>query len=127
LLFDLADVRYLYLRRFEEPCMQKRFGSDYQHYAARVPLFWPAKRQRIPVAFRNLVGNRIRFSVNVIGVSFAILLICYQLSILKGTRSQITIYIDHAGADIWVMQQGVDDFIATSALPMVEIAIDPGI
>ena len=114
LLFALT---YSYLRLFEEPGLQKRFGSDYRLYAGRVPLFWPAKRRRIPLAFRNLHGDRIRFSVNVLGVSFAILLICFQLSILKGTRSQITTYIDHTGADIWVMQQGVDDFIATSALP----------
>ena len=112
----LLFLTYLYLRLFEEPALRKRFGADYQLYAGRVPLFWPAKRLRIPVAFRNLQGDRIRFSVNVLGVSFAILLICFQLSILKGTRSQITTYIDHTGADIWVMQQGVDDFIATSVL-----------
>jgi putative ABC transport system permease protein len=112
----LLALTVIYLRLFEEPALQRRFGSDYQLYTGRVPLFWPAKRRRIPVAFRNLRGDRIRFSVNVLGVSFAILLICFQLSILKGTRSQITTYIDHTGADIWVMQQGVDDFIATSVL-----------
>ena len=114
----LLLLTYIYLRLFEEPCLRSRFGSDYQAYAERVHLFWPAKRNknRIPVAFRNLWGDPLRFSVNVIGVSFAILLICFQLSILKGTRGQITTYIDHTGADIWAMQQGVDDFIATSTV-----------
>ncbi|MBI5585060.1 MAG: FtsX-like permease family protein [Deltaproteobacteria bacterium] len=107
----------LYLRLFEEPGLKQRFGADYLLYAVRVPLFFPAGRRRIPVAFRNLQGDRLRFSVNVVGVSFAILLICFQLSVLKGTSNQITTYIDHIGADIWVLQQGVDDFIATSTLP----------
>ena len=71
----------------------------------------------VPVAFRNLHADPIRFAINVIGVAFAVLLICFQLSILKGTRSQITTYIDHTGADIWAMQKGVDDFVATSTVP----------
>ena len=80
-------------------------------------MFFPFKRDRVPVASRNLRADRIRFTVNVIGVAFAVLLICFQLSVLKGTRAQITTYIDHTGADIWAMQKGVDDFIATSAVP----------
>ena len=114
----LLLLTYIYLRLFEEPCLQRRFGSDYRAYAERVHLFWPARRnkEKIPVALKNLWGDPLRFSVNVIGVSFAILLICFQLSILKGTRGQITTYIDNTGADIWAMQQGVDDFIATSTV-----------
>jgi len=108
---------YLYLRLFEEPGLHRRFGADYRRYAGRVPAFLPARRRRIPVAFRNLRGDRLRFGINVIGVSFAILLICFQLSVFKGTSNQITTYIDHVGADIWVLQKGVDDFIAASILP----------
>jgi putative ABC transport system permease protein len=108
---------YLYLRLFEEPSLQRRFGHDYEDYARRVPMFFPGKRNGIPVAFRNLHADRVRFTINVLGVAFAVLLICFQLSVLKGTRSQITTYIDHTGADIWAMQKGVDDFVATSAVP----------
>jgi putative ABC transport system permease protein len=113
----LLALVYLYLRLFEEPALRRRFGPDYEAYAERVPLFFPNCRNRVPVASRNLRADRVRFAVNVIGVAFAVLLICFQLSILKGTRVQITTYIDHAGADIWVMQKGVDDFIATSSVP----------
>ena len=107
----------LYLRLFEEPALRKRFGQDYEDYSERVPMFFPFKRSRVPVASRNLRAERVRFTVNVIGVAFAVLLICFQLSVLKGTRAQITTYIDHTGADIWAMQKGVDDFIATSVVP----------
>ena len=108
---------YIYLRLFEEPSLRKRFGHDYEVYSERVPMILPFKRSRVPVAFRNLCADRIRFTINIVGVAFAVMLICFQLSILKGTRTQITTYIDHTGADIWVMQKGVDDFVATSLVP----------
>lgn len=113
----LLALGYLYLRLFEEPCLKKRLGNDYRQYAERVPIFFPFRRHTIPVAFRNLQADRVRFIISITGVTFAVLLISFQLSILKGTSAQITTYIDHVGADIWAMQPGVDDFIATSSVP----------
>lgn len=113
----LPVLFFIYLRLFEEPCLKKRLGDDYQRYIETVPIFFPRRRYSVPVAFRNLHADRIRFTISVAGVAFAVLLICFQLSILKGTSAQITTYIDHVGADIWAMQKGVDDFIATSVVP----------
>ena len=113
----LLVLTWVYLRAFEEPGLIRRFGAGYRLYAGRVPMFLPAGRPRIRVALRNLQADRLRFSLSVLGVAFAILLICFQLSILKGARGQITTYIDHTGADLWAMQKGVDDFIAFSAVP----------
>ena len=95
----LLYLVYVYLRLFEEPALQRRFGQDYEAYAGRVPMFFPFRRNRVPVAFRNLHADRIRFAITVAGVAFSVLLICFQLSVLKGTRAQITTYIDHTGAD----------------------------
>jgi len=113
----LLLLTWVYLRLFEEPCLEKRFGAAYRRYADRVPMFLPVRKDRIPVARRNLLGDPVRLAVNVVGVSLAVLLISFQVSIYRGTRSQITTYIDHAGADVWVVQKGVDDFIATSSVP----------
>lgn len=113
----LLVLVYFYLRLFEEPFLRRRLGHEYEAYADRVPMFFPFKRKRIPVAFKNLRADKVRFLINVLGVAFAVLLICFQLSVLKGTRTQITSYIDHTGADLWVMQKGVDDLVATSVLP----------
>ncbi|MEN6624512.1 MAG: ABC transporter permease, partial [Smithella sp.] len=113
----LLPVVYLYLRIFEEPALRRRLGHDYEIYSDQVPMFFPFRRKRIPVAFKNLRADRVRFLINVLGVAFSILLICFQLSVLKGTRSQITSYIDHTGAHFWVMQKGVDDLVATSVVP----------
>ena len=118
LLLILVSV---YLRLFEEPGLRRRFGAEYDDYARRVPVFFPGRPGRVSVAYRNLIADSIRFAVTVAGVAFAVLLICFQLSVLKGTRSQITTYIDHAGADVWVMQKGVDDFVATSAVPKTSV------
>ena len=117
----LLSFAYIYLKVFEEPALQKRFGDAYGDYASQVRMFLPFVRNRIPVAFRNLQSDRVRFVINVTGVAFSVLLICFQLSILKGTSAQITTYIDHTGADIWVMQKGVDDFVATSAVPRASV------
>ncbi|MCF8062336.1 MAG: ABC transporter permease [Deltaproteobacteria bacterium] len=113
----LLLLTYVYLRVFEEPCLEKRFGAAYRHYAERVPMLLPLRRDRIPMARRNLLGDPVRFVVNIVGLSLAVLLISFQISIYKGTRSQITTYIDHTAADVWIMQKGVDDFIATSSVP----------
>ena len=113
----LLYIVYVYLRLFEEPALRRRFGHDYEAYCGRVPMFFPFRRNRVPVAFRNLHADRIRFAITVAGVAFSVLLICFQLSVLKGTRVQITTYIDHTGANIWAMQKGVDDFVATSVVP----------
>lgn len=113
----LLAIVYIYLRAFEEPFLRRRLGHEYETYADQVPMFFPFRRRRIPVALRNLRADRVRFLINVLGVAFSVLLICFQLSVLKGTRGQITTYIDHTGADIWVMQKGVDDFVATSTVP----------
>lgn len=120
LLFALT---FIYLRLFEEPCLEKRFGEDYRRYRQQVSMFIPIGQNRIPMAVRNLLGDRTRFFINTIGVSLAVLLISFQLCILKGTRGQITTYIDHIGADVWAMQQGVDDFIATSSVPRDAVSV----
>lgn len=113
----LTLLFFFYIRLVEEPCLKRRLASDYLRYLETVPALLPIGSHRIPVAYRNLCADKVRFFISVAGVAFAVLLICFQLSILKGTSAQITTYIDHVGADIWIMQKGVDDFIATSAIP----------
>lgn len=111
----LAPLFYIYLRLVEEPCLKRRLEADYLYYLETVPALLPIGKHRILVACRNLCGAKVRFIISV--AAAAVLLIYYLLSILKGTGAQITTYIDHVGADIWVMQKGVDDFSATSTVP----------
>lgn len=72
----------------------------------------------IRLAYRNLFQNRVRLVISVGGVALALLLILSLDAIMTGVESQVTTYIDHSGADIWVSQENVRNMhMAYSALP----------
>lgn len=69
------------------------------------------------LAFRNLFQNKIRLVISVGGVALALLLILALDAIMTGVEQQVTTYIDHAGADVWVSQENVRNMhMAYSAL-----------
>jgi protein-S-isoprenylcysteine O-methyltransferase Ste14 len=39
-----ALVNIVYIRLYEEPGLEKRFGDQYRDYSARVPRWWPKPR-----------------------------------------------------------------------------------
>ena len=70
------------------------------------------------VAVKNLVVERTRLILSVVGVGFAVLLILVMAGIFVGTTSQVTTYIDHSRNAVWVVQPGVSQmFRAVSWLP----------
>jgi len=72
----------------------------------------------IRLAFRNLFQNKIRLVISVGGVALALLLIFSLDAIFTGVERQITAYIEHSGADIWVSQADVFNMhMASSSLP----------
>jgi putative ABC transport system permease protein len=72
----------------------------------------------IRLAFRNLFQNKARLVISVGGVALALLLILALDAVFTGVERQITAYIDHSGADIWVSQEGVFNMhMASSSLP----------
>ena len=69
-------------------------------------------------AVRNLVVERTRLILSVLGVGFAVLLILVMAGIFVGTTHQVTTYIDHSRNAVWVVQPGVSQmFRAVSWLP----------
>ncbi len=67
---------------------------------------------------RNLVAERPRFTLSVLGVGFAVLLVLVMAGIFVGTIGQVTTYIDHSRNAVWVAQPGVSQmFRAVSWLP----------
>ncbi|MBI5349592.1 MAG: ABC transporter permease, partial [Chloroflexi bacterium] len=56
----------------------------------------------IRLAFRNLFQNRARLMISVGGVALSLLLILSLDAIFTGVEGQVTAYIDHSGADIFV-------------------------
>ena len=83
------------------------------------------------VALRNLFQNKVRLAVSTGGVALALVLILTLDAIFTGVEQQISAYIDHTGADVWVSQSGVRNLhMASSTLPestIADIAAVPGV
>jgi putative ABC transport system permease protein len=72
----------------------------------------------IRLAFRNLFQNKARLVISAGGVALALLLILALDAVFTGVERQITAYIEHSGADIWVSQEDVRNMhMASSSLP----------
>ena len=70
------------------------------------------------LAFRNLFQSKARLVISTGGLALALLLVLALDAILTGSETQLTNYIRHGGADVWVSQSGVRNMhMATSTLP----------
>lgn len=62
------------------------------------------------LALRNLIHDKIRFLVTLVGVVFSIVLVSIQFGLYKGTESKILAVLDHTSADLWVTAQEAPAF-----------------
>ncbi len=70
------------------------------------------------LAVANLVQNKTRLIISVAGVGLALTLVLFFGAIFDGAQGRLTVYIDRAGADVWVSQEGVRTMhMSESALP----------
>jgi len=70
------------------------------------------------LARRNMARNRVRLLASVGGVALALSLTLALDAIYAGVANQLTTYIERAGADVWVAQQGVRNLhMVASSLP----------
>jgi putative ABC transport system permease protein len=58
------------------------------------------------IAWRNLVHDRVRFTVTLVGIAFSTVLMGIQLGMLLNFMHTTSIIVDQAGADIWIAAQG---------------------
>jgi putative ABC transport system permease protein len=71
------------------------------------------------LAVRNLSQSRVRLVISVGGVALALLLLLALDAVVAGMQRQLTAYIEHAGADVWVAQDGVRTMhMSASAIPL---------
>src|SRR5947209_4074894 len=68
------------------------------------------------LAARNLFQDRLRFIATVVGIVFSIVLVSVQLGLYLGFSRIVTVMIDHAGADLWIMPAGTKCFEDPSLL-----------
>jgi len=64
----------------------------------------------LTLAFRNLFHDRVRLTVTLVGILFAIVLVAVQLGLYLGSSYMITAHIDHAKADLWITAYGAKSF-----------------
>ncbi len=70
------------------------------------------------IAVKNLLAEKTRLGLSILGVAFAVLLMLVMTGLFVGTTRQVTTYIDHSRNAGWVMQPGVSQmFKAVSWLP----------
>ncbi len=70
------------------------------------------------IAFRNLCHDRVRLTVTLTGIVFAVVLVTLQCGLFLGFITTISGVVDNSGADVWVASRGVKTF--DIAMPMPE-------
>jgi putative ABC transport system permease protein len=83
------------------------------------------------IGLRMMVHDKIKFIGTLIGVVFAVVLVNQQGGTGLGILDRNVMYVDHAGADVWVMPAGtrtlqpgklIEDTAVTQARAMPEVA-----
>ena len=69
------------------------------------------------LAWRNLLNDRLRFLVTVIGIAFAVFLMVFQGSLLAGFMRAASRSIDASDAQIWITAAGAHCFEYAAPLP----------
>lgn len=70
---------------------------------------------RVGVAHRNLLADRRRLAAGVLGVGLALMLVLLLGGLWQGLERQASAYPDRAGADLYVVQRGVQDFLGETS------------
>jgi putative ABC transport system permease protein len=70
----------------------------------------------LKLAARNLAYDKLRFAATVVGIVFSIVLVTVQLGLFVSFARTVTLMIDHAPADLWIVPQGTKNFEDPSLL-----------
>jgi putative ABC transport system permease protein len=82
------------------------------------------------LALRNLIHDRVRLIVTLVGVIFAVVLINVEIGLFFGFTTTTSSLIDRSGADLWVMAAGtrnVDQAVAISERKLYQTLAVPGV
>ena len=62
------------------------------------------------IAIKNLLHDRTRFLMTVVGIALSLVLVTVQLGLLGGFDRTISAALDHAKADLWIVPSGTGAF-----------------
>ncbi len=69
------------------------------------------------IAWKNMRAEKARFAFSVAGVAVAALLLAFMLALYTGWNTRIASYVQEVPADLWVVQDGNENFFSASLLP----------
>ena len=98
----LVDIRLLFGRKISNAGRVARVVSGAIPSFSPVPigLLTPLV---LKLAARNLLYDKLRFAATVTGIVFSIVLVTIQLGLFVSFERMVTIMIDHAPADLWIV------------------------
>ncbi len=76
----------------------------------------------VPIARRNILVDKRRLSVSVVGVAAAVALILLLEGLWAGFRNQISAYEDNVGADLFVGEEGTENLLGDVSVVPAEAA-----
>src|SRR5262249_3301685 len=82
------------------------------------------------LAWRNLVHDKVRFTVTLTGIVFAVVLIVVQMGLFIGFTTTTSSLIDRSGADLWIMAARVpyiEQGVAFSERKLYTVLSTPGV
>jgi putative ABC transport system permease protein len=68
------------------------------------------------LAVRNIVHDKVRLAVMLVGIVFAVVLIGVQLGLFLGFAKTTSALVDYSGADLWIVPPGTRDVDQSSAI-----------
>src|SRR5688572_13471650 len=84
----------------------------------------------VDIARKNLLHDRTRFLITVIGVTFSVVLIFSQFGIYLGFMENASIIIDNTQADLWMTSKNSSNFdfpVPFSELKLNKVKATPGV
>ena len=85
---------------------------------SRSPVRFLRMRTMTRVAMRMIFHDRLKFAGTLFGVIFAVVLTNQQLGVFLGLLSKNTMFIDNAGAELWIVPASTKTLQAGKPLPM---------
>ena len=64
----------------------------------------------VSIARKNLLHDKVRFSVALAGITFAVVLITIQVGVYLAFLANASVLVDHTEADIWITAHGLENF-----------------
>jgi putative ABC transport system permease protein len=83
-----------------------------------------------PLARRNLFHDKVRLTVTLTGIVFAVVLIVVELGLFVGFTTTTSGLVDHSGADLWVASKNVpyiEQGVAFSERRLNQVRAIPGV